>query len=141
MPDFLKEDAGEDTNFALQLFHQQTGGSPEEFAVFSELEDRGLTAGVDFQFQSDRFGGLSHLGNSKIHFLIAFLKIGLRVQPIEWIGESKKKKQNDYLQLLIWQARGYFLADLLAQEIDQAVKRVVDLALDYQDTPLAASGL
>ena len=61
-------------------FAAATRGSVEEFKVYKELERRGLTPGVDFQFGADRAGGLSNIGNAKIQFFVPIARVALRVQ-------------------------------------------------------------
>lgn len=121
--DKIAADTPESAGFALQ-----TGGSPSEYKVFMWLQSKGLTAGVDFVFQSDRMGGISHIGNAKIHFIIYASKLALRVQGYEWPNLSKKAHSLDMLQKVIYEAKGYIVLDLLAREVDDDVNRVMGLA-------------
>lgn len=121
----------------FQQWSAQTHGNPDEFRVFMDLMHRGMSPGGDFKFQSDRLGGLSHIGDAKIQFFIPGPKIILRVQGIMWAKEPLKQHSNDIIQKLMWIGRGWFVADLLSDEIQANVHRVVSLALQYQNTPAA----
>ena len=122
-------------------FAAATRGSVEEFKVYKELERRGLTPGVDFQFGADRAGGLSNIGNAKIQFFVPIARVALRVQGEFWATRPRAARLNDLLQKLFWEGRGWFVADLLAQEIEQNVRRVVGLALTHRNTPAAEAAL
>lgn len=122
-------------------FTAQTKGSPSEYKVFRWLESKGLTAGVDFIFQSDRMGGISHIGNAKIHFLIYASKLALRVQGYEWPNLSKKAHSLDVIQRVIWEGKGYTVLDLLAREVDEDVNRVMNLAVMQNRMTAAAESV
>lgn len=122
-------------------FERETGGSPIERRVYQELVRRGMTPGLDFAFQADRLGGLSRYGNAKIHFIIHNMKIAIRAQGFDWPNLPSTAHALDQLQSLIWTNKGFFVADLLATEIMENVRRVVGLALNYRMTPAAESVL
>lgn len=126
---------------ADEAFERLTGGSPTERRVFEELERRGFTPGVDFIFQADRLGGISHYGNAKIHFIVHDFRLALRVQGFEWPNLPADSHALDQLQKEIWTNKGFFVADLLANEIIDNVRRVVGLALEYRMTAAAESVL
>lgn len=110
-------------------FTAMTKGSPSEYKVYRWLQSKGLTPGVDFVFQSDRLGGISRIGNAKIHFIIYASKLALRVQGYEWPNLSKKSHSLDLIQRVIWEGKGYIVLDLLAREVDDDVNRVMNLAV------------
>lgn len=118
-----------------------TGGSPTEWLVYRWLISKGMTAGVDFAFQADRLGGLSHIGNAKIHFIVYASKLALRVQGIEWPNLTAKSHSLDLLQRVIWEARGYTVLDLLGSEIEENVNRVMLLAMSGRMTAAAENVL
>ena len=122
-------------------FEAQTKGSPSEYKVYRWLVSHGMTAGVDFIFQADRMGGVSHLGNAKIHFILYASKLALRVQGYEWPNLSEKSHSLDRLQMVIWEAKGYTVLDLLASEVDSDVNRVMVLAMAFRMTAAAESVL
>ena len=134
----LKDSAPASDGLAgYQEWAAQTHGSPDEFRVFMDLMHRSMAPGADFKFQADRLGGLSHMGDAKIQFFIPGPKIILRVQGLAWSKQSRQSHVNDVLQKLVWTGYGWFVADLLAEEIQANTHRVVSLALNYQDTPAA----
>lgn len=125
----------------FETWAQVTGGSPHEYKVYKDLERRGLTPGVDFTFQADRFGGLSRIGNAKIHFFVPGVRVAIRVQGVLWETLSKSQRAFDVIQKLMWSGRGWFIADLLPREIDEQTHRVVGLALDGRNTAAAEAAL
>lgn len=127
---------------AQQAWSAQTRGSPQEYKVWKYLTGSlHMQQGVDFSFQADRLGGLSHVGNAKIHFIVPLAKVAMRVQGQLWPTLSRSQLANDILQKLIWEGRGWFVADLLSAEVDANVRRVVSLALDLKDSPAAEAVL
>ena len=134
-------DVREDNSEADAAFERLTGGSPTERRVFEELQRRKLTPGLDFTFQADRLGGISRMGNAKIHFIIHDSKLALRVQGFEWPNLPREAHMLDLLQQMIWTNKQFFVADLLAQEIIDNVRRIVGLALEYKMTPAAEAVL
>lgn len=132
---------GDNPDFAYEIFKSRTGGTPQEFVVYSVLESRGYVEGSDFRFVSENRGGISRFGNSKIHFLLDGLKIAIRVQGEFWSTEAKSAHIFDILQKLQWQARQYFVCDMIHQEVDAKGFQVVDLALNYEETPTAKAVL
>lgn len=125
----------------FEQFAQLTGGSPHEYKVYTDLERRGFTAGVDFSFQADRLGGLTRIGNAKIHFFVPSARVAMRVQGVLWVTLSRSQRAYDLIQKLFWQGRGWFVADLLPNEIDEQAHRVVGLALDGRNTAAAEAAL
>lgn len=125
----------------FESFAQQTGGSPHEYKVYTDLQRRGFTPGVDFSFQADRFGGLTRIGNAKIHFFVPAMKVALRVQGVLWVTLSRSQRAFDVIQKFMWLGRGWFVADLLPTEIDENVHRVVGLALDGRNTAAADAAI
>ncbi len=134
-------DKGDTNNPESADFTTQTGGSPSEYKVFRWLTSKGLVPGVDFIFQADRMGGVSHIGNAKIHFIIYATKLALRVQGYEWPNLSKKSHALDLLQKIIWEAKGYTVLDLLASEVDDDVNRVMNLAVNANRMTAAAESV
>lgn len=125
----------------FESWAQQFGGSPHEYKVFKALERTGRKAGVDFSFQSDKLGGLSRIGNAKIHFFVPDVKVAIRVQGVLWVTLSMSQRAFDVVQKLFWSGRGWFVADLLPNEIDDNTHRVVTLALDGRNTAAADAAL
>lgn len=123
------------------LWKARYNGSLQEWYVFQDLENRGLEYNIDFRFRSERDGGLQRLGNAKVHFEIAGAKLKLRVQAVGWENESASQKAYDLLQKIILVGAGWFVVDLLADELTANTKRVMDLAFQYQNTPRAAGAL
>ncbi len=149
MPNFLdklasalKETSTDDGALAgFREWSALTRGSPQEYRVFKDLEHRGFAAGIDFTFQADRLGGLSRIGNAKIHFFLPMGKVAIRVQGVKWTQLSVGSKVNDRVQTLIWEGKGWFVADLVSEEVDSNTHRVVGLALSYQNTAAARASL
>ncbi len=122
-------------------FRQSTGGSKSEYKVYHWLENKGYIAGVDFAFQSDRRGGISHIGNAKIQFIVYASKLVLRVQGYLWPNLNKKAHALDEIQRVIWEAKGYIVLDLLASEIDEDVNHVMTLAINQNRMTAAAAAV
>lgn len=136
-----EEDRQEANQEADAAFEQETGGSPTERRVYQELERRNFSPGVDFIFVPDRQGGVSRYGNAKIHFVIHDLRVAIRVQGFDWPNLPRQAHTLDTLQAIIWTERGFFVADLLAQEVMENARRVTGLALEYRMTAAAESVL
>ncbi len=124
-----------------EAFERQTRGSPSEYKVYKWLTQKGLAPGIDFAFQSDKLGGISHVGNAKIHFLIYMSKLALRVQGYLWPNLSSSAHALDMIQRVIWEGKGYTVLDLLASEVDENVNRVMNLAMAGRMTAAAESVL
>jgi len=132
-----KETKGE----AEAAFEARTGGSPSEYHVYKWLVGKGFVPGIDFIFQAERRGGVSHIGNAKIHFLIFTSKLALRVQGYLWPNLSGAAHALDTIQRVIWEGKGYTVLDLLASEVDENVNRVMNLAMMGRMTAAAESVL
>lgn len=122
-------------------FMAQTRASPSEYKVYHWLIKKGLVPGVDFIFQADKLGGVAHMGNAKIHFIIYASKLALRVQGYLWPNLGAKSHALDIIQKTVWEAKGYTVLDLLASEVDENVNRVMTQAWAFRMTSAAESVL
>lgn len=115
-------------------FEEWGKGTKPEFVVWKYLVNtKKLKEGVDFIFQSSKFGGRRMFGGQVIDFYIPGRNLVWRVQGERFHMLLVADRANDALQKFQLEGIGYTVCDLWVNDLLQRPRYVLDLAWSGQE--------
>ena len=115
-------------------------GTRPEFIVWRFLtENKHLVEGVDFDFQSSRYGGRRLFGGIVIDFYIPFKQMVWRVQGEQFHMLQSADRIKDEISRVRLEQEGFKVIDLWVRDIETRPDYILNLAWEGKEPPSARS--
>ncbi len=115
-------------------------GTKPEFIVYRFLtENKHLVEGVDFSFQSSRYGGKRLFGGIVIDFYIPERRMVWRVQGEQFHMLNNADRMRDEVSRIRLEQEGLKVVDLWVRDIETRPDYILGLAWEGKEPPSARS--